>query len=115
MANLLRGALLLGFAPEPAPPNVRPRQVAVSKPDKDRLVTMRQPVVKPLHADDPLRVAIHWATEKGPIAPHKHNRPLSRTAPPRSMTAHLTGPEGKNQEFKADVPTLHDEYKPGLF
>jgi hypothetical protein len=106
---------MMGFAPAPVPQKVTPGQLAVSKPDKDGLVTMVRPVVTRLHADDPLRVALHWATEKGPIPPYRDNRPFSRTATLRSMTFVLTGPDGKKQELKADVPTPPDEYKPGLF
>lgn len=115
MASLLGCGLLMGFAPAPAPQKVTAGQVAVSKPDKDGLVTMLRPVVTRLHADDPLRVALHWATEKGPIPPHRDSRPFSRTATLRSMTFLLTGPDGKRQELKTDVPTPADEWKPGLY
>ncbi len=107
-------AAVLGVAPAPMTPMVTPGQVVVSKPDKDGIVTMLRPIVTRLHADDPVRIALHWATEKGPITERAGGRLLQRSASLQSMTFVLTAPDGKKQELKADVQARPDEWIPGL-
>jgi hypothetical protein len=83
---------------------VTPGQTAVSKPDKDGIVTMLRPIVTRLHADDPLRIALHWETEKGPLLDRGENRTYNRADTLRSMIFTLTTADGKKHEFKAEVP-----------
>ncbi len=106
---------MAGFVPAPVTPKVTPGQVVASKPDKDGIVTMLRPIVTRLHPDDPVRIALHWATEKGPLSERDFGtRTLQRSASLRSMTFVLTPPDGKKQELKADVQPRADEWVPGL-
>lgn len=106
--------LTCGFAPAPAPVVVKPGQVAASKPDKEGYVTMLKPVVTRLHADDPLRLALHWATEAGPIPAHKDNRPFARMATLRSSTITVTDPDGKKKDVRPE-PAQREEGANALF
>ena len=106
------GAALLGTRPTasavPVPPaadKVKPGQVAVGKPDKNGLVTMFRPVITRLAAGDPVNIALHWATEKGPIPGDFQNQTIFSNATPRdatlnSMTISITGPDGKVRTVK---------------
>jgi hypothetical protein len=106
----------VGIAPAADPTKVAPGQTVVSKPDKDGIVTMLRPIVTRLHADDPVRIGLHWATEKGPITERTAGmRTMHHSATQKSMTFILTTPDGKKQELKADVQGRPDEWTPGLY
>jgi len=118
---ILAVSLLVGCSSSsaPAPPTfkVKPAQIATGKPNKDGVVTMLRPVVTSLHADDPFRIALHWATEKGPFPAHRDNRPFARLATLGTMTFIVTPPDRKKVELKADVkvPKGFNDWNGGLF
>jgi RNA polymerase sigma factor (sigma-70 family) len=82
---------------------VEPGQVAVSKPDKNGLVTMLRPLVTRLAPGDPLRIALHWATENGPIERDPPGGNLLRDDTLNSMTFTVTVPGGKRHALQAKV------------
>ncbi len=84
----------------PVPSESKPVQPAVSKPDRNGLVTMLQPVVKNLAADDPFRVALHWASEKGPLRRGSHPGAFRTSATVESMTFHLGTPQGQKLQLQ---------------
>ncbi len=84
----------------PVPSESKPVQPAVSKPDKNGLVTMLQPVVKTLAADDPFRVALHFATEKGPLQYGTIPGGFRSYATVESMTFHVSTPQGQKLQRK---------------
>jgi hypothetical protein len=104
------------IAPAEDPTKVTPGHTVASKPDKDGIVTVLRPVVTRLSSDDPVRIALHWAAEKGPISERTAGmRKMHRSETLRSMTFVLTLPDGKKQEFKADVQGQPGEWVPGIY
>jgi hypothetical protein len=104
-AWLLVGAVMLvvagaGFAPLPVRPVVKPGQVATSRPDRHGLVTQLRPVVTRLAPDDPFRVALHWAKEKGPLRRGDVPGTVGRDTSLLTMTFALTTPDGKTQVLR---------------
>jgi hypothetical protein len=85
---------------------VKPGQVAVGKPDKNGLVTMFRPVVTELAAGDPIRIALHWQTEKGPLQPGPDSLTVERDATLNTLTITITGPDGKAAKLKPKVPLI---------
>jgi hypothetical protein len=95
----------------PAVAQVKPGQVAVGKPDKNGLITMLRPVVTRLAPGDPVRIALHWDTEKGPLQPSPDNQALGnslvlRDATLNSMTITIAGPDGKARKLKPKVAAI---------
>lgn len=121
------GALWLGtrstVSAVPATPpsgKIKPGQVAVSKPDKNGIVTMFRPVITQLAPNDPVNIALHWATEKGPIPADFQSQtifgqPVPRDATLNSMTFTITGPDGKSATLKPKVTALPGQRPMGLF
>src|SRR4051812_15834429 len=70
-----------------------------SKADADGLVTQARPMVARLAVDDPMRVVLHWETEKGPIT-RQTSRPVSWTDTVSTLTFHVTSPDGKKHDLK---------------
>src|SRR4051812_24151730 len=104
-ARLLLGAVILvgggaGFAPSPARPGLKPGQVATSRPDERGVVTQLRPVVTRLAPDDPFRVALHWAKEKGPLRRDDVPGTVGRETTLATMVFVLTTPDGKKHELK---------------
>src|SRR5262249_47348813 len=93
-----------GSAPAPGPgQKVKPGQVAVSKPDKNGLVTMLRPMVTRLAKDDPFRIALHWATKDGPLT-HQNGTWLFHPGETlTSITFTLTPPGGKAKDLKLNL------------
>jgi hypothetical protein len=106
-------------------PRVVPGAVAISKPDKLGLVTMLRPMVSRLSEKDPPTVALHWATEKGPI-PH----PERPEDPPKeggtlhtltvkwletfsTLTVRITTPDGQKYEVRPVIDWAKQPNQPG--
>ncbi len=95
VAALGVGSGVAGFAPVPARLEVRPGQVASSKPGPHGLVTQLRPVVTRLAPGGPFRIALHWVREKTPLRPGDVPGAVARDATLRTMTFHLTTPAGE--------------------
>lgn len=83
---------------------LKPGQKAVSKPDKNGLVTVLRPLVTHLAPGDPVRVVVHIATESGPVTiDHPLGKEMIRADEMfASLTFTVTTPDGKTHTLKPD-------------
>ncbi|MCE9560592.1 MAG: sigma-70 family RNA polymerase sigma factor [Planctomycetes bacterium] len=99
------------FAPVPlaAKDKPKPAQKIVSKPDKYGIVTVLRPFVRSHTTGDPVRVALHFETENGPLddkLPNGDKMPvISRLGTAKSLTFIFTGPDGKSSTLKTVITT----------
>jgi RNA polymerase sigma factor (sigma-70 family) len=104
----------------PIAEKAKPGQMTISKPDKNGMVTMFRPVVTQLAAGDPIKVALHWGLENGPIQGDFQNKTVFSSVTPRdatlsSMTISITGPDGKTARLKPEVRATKGVQRPMAF